>query len=82
MTESDFWAELPIPDTWTATWMLRNMVADNLGGGESLNGPLDDDTRNRMLGMAMIATLEIGAKLARLIEIVEALDADCRSGSG
>lgn len=68
---SDIWADLPIPDTWAATAMLRNMVVDRLGPNKSFDGPLDDSTRDRILILAVLSQLETAGKLAKLIEVAD-----------
>lgn len=65
---ADPWADLNIPDSWTATAMLRNMVSDHIGPDKSFDGPLDDITRNRMIGLALMGHVELADKTARLIE--------------
>lgn len=70
---ADAWAELPIPDSWTATAMLRNMVVDHLGPNKSFEGPLDDFTRDRISILAVMSQLETAGKLAKLIELFEQL---------
>lgn len=63
-------AELDIPDDWTAK-ILQNMASDYLSGPDSL--PLDDATRDRMVGLTIITTIELAAKLAALKRAIEAL---------
>lgn len=62
------WADLDIPEAWEATVMLRNMLADHLVPGESVEGALDDATRERMVGLALMGHTELASKTARLIE--------------
>lgn len=66
------WADLDIPDAWTATSMLRSMAAD-LAAGESVESGLDEATRERMVGLAIMSQLEVAAKVAGLTRIVQQL---------
>lgn len=70
---SNPWAGLDIPDTWTATSMLQSMAADHLAAGESSETGIDDVTRERMVGLAIMSQLEVAAKVAGLSRIVQQL---------
>lgn len=60
-----------IPDSWTATAMLRNMAADRLGPGKSFDGPLDDETRDRMFVLAVLGHLEVAEKVVTVCRLIE-----------
>lgn len=62
------WSELTIPEAWTATSMLRNMVVDHMSADKAFEEGLDDDTRSRMIGLAVMGHVELADKTARLIE--------------
>lgn len=67
------WEDLNIPNAWTASSMLRSMVADHLGPNKSFEGPLDEETRERMLGLVILGHVELTAKVADLIGVVQQL---------
>lgn len=60
-----------IPDSWTATAMLRNMAVDRLGPDKSFDGPLDDETRDRMVVLAILGHLEVAEKVASISRLVQ-----------
>lgn len=64
------WEELDIPGAWTATAMLRSLVADNLGPNKTLDASLDEDTRQRMIVLGIMSQLEVADKVAQLIRIM------------
>lgn len=60
-----------IPDSWTATAMLRNMAADHLGPDKSFDGPLDEETRERMVVLAILGHLEVAEKVATIGRLIQ-----------
>ncbi|MEX3756302.1 hypothetical protein ABFW00_10730 [Mycobacteroides abscessus] len=70
------WAELDIPEAWESSVMLRNMVADHLTPDESVEGALDDATRERMVGLALMGHVELASKTAGLIKQFSTLVTD------
>lgn len=70
------WAELDIPEAWESSVMLRNMVADHLTPDESVEGALDDPTRERMVGLALMGHVELASKTAGLIKQFSTLITD------
>lgn len=78
------WEDLDIPDGWTATSMLRSMVTDHLGPNKAFDSGLDDVTRQRMVGVAIMSQLEVADKVAQLLrmfgELVASLDGDTEGG--
>ncbi len=67
------WDDLNIPDAWMATSMLRSMVADHLVPDKPFDSTIDEDTRQRMVVLAIMGHLEVADKTARLIEQFSAL---------
>ncbi|MGW6035721.1 hypothetical protein ACWFOS_18905 [Gordonia terrae] len=66
------WSDLDIPDEWESASMLRNLVVDHLSG-ESGDLPLDDATRERMVGLAVMTTVELAGKVAGITRILQQL---------
>ncbi|CNI34992.1 Uncharacterised protein [Mycobacterium tuberculosis] len=65
---TDSWQALEIPHAWTTTSMLRSMIVDHLGPDKSFEDALNDDTRQRMIGLAVMGHVELADKTARLIQ--------------
>ncbi len=68
MENPSAWANLDIPDTWTSTAMLRNMVVDHLGAGSpgrTTFAALDEATRHRMLLLVISGHLEVAHRVHR-----------------
>jgi hypothetical protein len=65
------WEDMNIPDAWTATSMLRSMVADHLGPNKAFEGALDDEARERMVGLVVMGHIELADKVAGLLQIVQ-----------
>jgi len=67
---SNAW-HLEIPEAWTATVMLQNLAADYLSGPGESAGVLDDEMRQRMIGLVIMGHLELAAKVGELLKIVQ-----------